>query len=491
MSAPTYGNWRRPSSPGLGRLGLLGTAGLMAGAMLVIIVLAVGGLLAGAVTVVLVALVLVPVIPDRWGRTGYQRLAERAGWFSARRQGHHLYLAGPLSRTPTSTCRLPGLAASLTASDALDALGDPFVVLHHPGSGHVSTVLEASPPGDTMVDGHQVDEMVAQWGQWLSGLGHEAGLVAAAVTIESTPDTGVRLHRAVEARLSPSAPAMATAAMADVVHTLQAGSATVTCRVTLTWTRARLGAKRRSVEDLTVEIGSRLPQLAQGLAGTGAGSVTAMTTATLAAAVRCAFDPAVAQAIDEAGDTPDIDWADAGPLSAEEHAGHYVHDSAVSVSWVMGEAPRGAVRSSILRRLLEPHREVARKRVTLLYRPYTPGRAAELVDSDVLDASFNAQSRKVIRARDHQSVNSAKRTAEEEATGAGLVRFGAIVTATVEGDRDAVERCCSVIDHLGTSARVRLRRAQRSQAATFTAGLPLGLVLPQHVAFPGEWRERV
>lgn len=491
MSTPTYGNWRRPSSPGLGRLGLLGTGALFLGSMVVVIVLAVAGLVPGLVMAVVVVVLLVPVIPDRWGRTAYQRLAERIGWLGARRKGHHLYLSGPLSRTPTSTCALPGLAASMTAADAFDALGDPFVVLHHPGTGHVSTVLEASPSGDTMVDPHQVDEMVAQWGQWLAGLGHEAGLVAASVTIESAPDTGVRLQRAVEERLSPTAPKMAAAAMADVVHTLQAGSATVTCRVALTWTRARLGAKRRTVEDMTVEIGSRLPQLAQGLAATGAGAVTAMTATTLAAAVRTAYDPAVAQAIDEAGDQPGVGWADAGPLTAEEHAGHYIHDSAVSVSWVMGEAPRGAVRSSILRRLLEPHREVARKRVTLLYRPYSPARAAELVDTDVLDASFNATQRKVIRARDTQSMTAARRTAEEEATGAGLVRFGAIVTATVEGDQDAVERCCSVIDHLGTSARIRLRRARRAQATTFAAGLPLGLVLPQHVTMPGEWRERV
>jgi hypothetical protein len=188
-----------------------------------------------------------------------------------------------------------------------------------------------------------------------------------------------------------------------------------------------------------------------------------------------------------------VAWADAGPVQAEERPGEYLHDGAVSVSWVMGEAPRGAVRSTILRRLLEPHPEIARKRVTLLYRPYTPSKAAELVDNDVLDAQFNATQRRNVRARDAVNVNAAAKAAEEEALGAGLVRFASIVTATVTGDseQDTVSRAVSVIEHLGGASRIRLRRAWRAQAPTFTAGLPLGLVLPAHIRLPGDWRERV
>jgi hypothetical protein len=38
----------------------------------------------------------------------------------------------------------------------------------------------------------------------------------------------------------------------------------------------------------------------------------------------------------------------------------------------MSEAPRGEVLSSVLTSLLSPHRDIDRKRVSLLYRPHSP-----------------------------------------------------------------------------------------------------------------------
>jgi len=284
------------------------------------------------------------------------------------------------------------------------------------------------------------------------------------------------------------------ASMREIVDTFPAGAAATTCRLTLTWTRARPGGRRRSVDEMAIEIGSRLPELTNALGATGAGAARPMTAAGLAKAIRVAYDPAIATALEAAGAGGDeVPWADAGPVQAEERRGEYLHDGAVSVSWVMGEAPRGAVRSSVLRRLLEPHPEITRKRVTILYRPYTPSKAAELVDNDVLDAQFNATQRRTMRARDAVNVNAAAKAAEEEAMGAGLTRFAMIVTATVldDGERDTVSRAVSVVEHLGGASRIRLRRAWRTQAPTFTAGLPLGLVLPAHLRLPGDWRERV
>jgi hypothetical protein len=492
-AVPTYGNWRRPRSPGLGRLGFGGTVAFLSGTVVVIIGLMMS-VTTGLVLALIVALALAPVVvTDRWQRTGYQRAAEVLTWTWHRRRHHHRYLGGPLSRTPSSRCQLPGLAAAMQVSEARDAHGHPFVVLHHPHPGHVSTVLECGPSGDALVDAEQVDQWVASWGSWLAGLGHEAGLVAASVTVETAPDTGIRLRRSVEGRLAPDAPPMATAAMQEVMETFPAGAAATTCRVALTWTRTRAGGRRRTVDDMAAEIGSRLPELCSGLASTGAGTARPMAAGDLARAVRVAYDPSVAVPLEEAGDDADVAWGDAGPVNAEERAGEYLHDGAVSVSWVMGQAPPGAVRSTILRRLLEPHREVARKRVTILYRPYDPARAASLVDSDVLDARFQATQRRVVRARDSVNVTAATKAAEEEALGAGLVRFGAIVTATVpaEGGKEAVSRCCSVVEHLSAASRIKLRRAWRMQSAAFTAGLPLGLVLPAHVALPGDWRERI
>lgn len=526
----TYGNWRRPSSPGLGKLGFGGTIAFLGGMILTIIMMAVS-LKLGLIVLVLVGLGLAPLlVKDVWGRTLYESVSVRFGWIAHRRKGHHKYVAGPLSRTPETRCMLPGLATGIRVSEARDAHQQPFVMLHHPRPGHVSTVLECAPSGADLVDRDDVDQWVAGWGHWLADLGQESGVVGAAVTVETAPDTGVRLRRAVEHQMTDDSPDIARQAMREVLDTFPSSAARTTVRVSITWTRGRAGVSgRRKLDDMAVEIGSRLPDLMASLNGAGAGAVRPMTARQLAGALRVAYDPSVALDVDEtdvlatAAPSPEmvapgsgalavtpaaatvdeaddgaLDWADAGPVQTEERPGSYLHDGAQSISWVMGEAPRGAVQSTILRRLLEPHPELARKRVTMLYRPYDAARAARLVDTDVLDAQFAATQRKVVRSRDSIQVSAAAKTAEEEAMGAGLVRFGTIVTATMPIDRidelgetEAVGRLVSVVEHLGTSARMRLRRAWRTQAVTFTAGLPLGLVLPSHVSLPGDWRERV
>lgn len=221
-----------------------------------------------------------------------------------------------------------------------------------------------------------------------------------------------------------------------------------------------------------------------------------MRLAELAAAVRVAYDPDVATAVEELGADAGVDWPDAGPVSAEERAGEYLHDGAVSVSWMMGHAPHGAVFSSVLKNLLAPHPEIARKRVTLLYRPYQPGTATTLVVNDVRTAVFRSGQRRIARARDTVDLRAAQQAEEEEALGAGLVRFGMLVTATVPldeavGARQQRIRLAAAVEHLGQSSRIGLRRAWRSQATAFVAGLPLGLVVPSHLRLPPEWRERL
>lgn len=65
-----------------------------------------------------------------------------------------------------------------------------------------------------------------------------------------------------------------------------------------------------------------------------------------------------------------------------------------------------------------------------------------------------------------------------------------VVTATVT-DIEKVADARAAIDNLGGAARVRLRPAYASQDSAFAAGLPLGLVLPNHTKMPAEWREKL
>ena len=381
----------------------------------------------------------------------------------------------------------------MTAVDAEDAYNRPFVLLHHPSTGHVSTVIETSPDGNDLVDEDQIDQWVAHFGGWLAALGQETGLVGASVTIETAPDTGHRLEREVNGHVDPTSPVLAQQIMQEVVAQYPAGSASITCRIALTWSRSSaFGGGRRTVEEMAIEIGNRLPGLTGPLAGAGAGSADPMTTAQLAAAIRVAYDPSVHAFVEEAGaGNSGIEWADAGPSAAQETPTHYWHDGATSVTWAMSGAPRGLVFSNVLAKLLAPHREITRKRVTLLYRPHDAAKSAELVERDRRDALFaTTGGRGRATARSVVSVQAAEQAAREEARGAGLTRFGMLVTATViDADRNRMRQVESIVDSLGTTARIVLRRQWGSQASGFLAGLPLGLVIPAHLKVPESIRE--
>jgi hypothetical protein len=501
MSAPrTYGNWRRPTSPGLGSLGSLGTGVLMVGLVATVGAVAAGGLLwALAVAAVLTLLLSLLVVRDRHHRSGVQRLSTRLGWARTRRSGSHLYRSGPLGRTPGGACQLPGLAAGTQLSEWQDPTGRAFALVTHPSTRHVTVVVAAEPDGASLVDQEQVDVWVAHWGAWLAALGHEPGLVAATVTVETAPDYGNRLRREIGTHLDPNAPSVALAMLEEVVRDHPVGSATVTAYVALTFSTAgRARGRNRSMEDVARDIGSRLPALVGGLGATGAGAVRPVTAEELCELVRVAYDPSAAPHLDEAhavGDAPDLRWSDVGPVAAEAGWGWYRHDCAVSVTWSMTAAPRGEVYSSVLADLLAPHPDVDRKRVTLVYKPMDAAQAARLVEQDRRNAHFRAASASRPTARVVLEQGAAELTAEEEARGAGLVAFGMLVTATVaEADllddpRAAVDAARAAVDNLAATARSQLRPVYGSQDSAFAAALPLGIVLDAHLAVPREFRE--
>ncbi len=488
--ARTYGNWRRPRSAGLGQLGLVGTAILMGGLIVVIITTAVFGLLPALVLLGLLAGFLATLmVRDRHGKTGLQLLAVRAGWFRARAGGSHLYRSGPLGYVPWGTFALPGLAAQLRLGEGRDSYDRPFALLEVPATGHYTVIFAAQPDGASLVDQEQVDSWVAGWGEWLASLGEEPGVVAASATVETAPDTGTRLRSEVDAQIDPSAPAVAREVLREVVESYPVGSASINAWVALTFTASVRGTRKRSRE-MAQDLASRVPGLTARLQSSGAGAVRPISAQRLCEVVRMAYDPDAARVIDEAyaaGVVPRLDWTDAGPVAAEASWGSYRHDGALSVSWAMSGAPRGEVQSSVLGKLLAPHRAIARKRVTLLYRIMDSGVAAALVEADVRNADFRVASAQRPTARMLREQRAAHATAEEEARGAGLVDFGMLVTATVL-EEDALADAEATIDNLAATARVTLRRAYGSQDSAFAAALPLGLVLPAHLKVPAQVR---
>jgi hypothetical protein len=207
-----------------------------------------------------------------------------------------------------------------------------------------------------------------------------------------------------------------------------------------------------------------------------------MSAMELCEEIRSSYDPHAQQTFDDAraeGTRCELSWNDVGPVSAESHYGHYQHDGALSVTWAMTSAPRGNVASDTLTRLLRPHPDIDRKRVTLLYRPLDSARAARIVEGDKRDAEATVRNSKNPTARMISEQQSAQQSAREEVQGAGLVNFGMLITATVT-DPERLEIAQRAVSQLAPTARIRIRPVYGAQEAAFSAGLPLGIVLPAH-----------
>ena len=305
---------------------------------------------------------------------------------------------------------------------------------------------------------------MATWGTWLAGLSYVAGGRRDRRPSRQRRGPGARLRREVQSHLVPDAPAFALEVMAGIVDAYPTGSASISCRVALTWSMAaRLGRRRRSIEEMAVDIGHQLPHLTRSLAGTGAGPGRPMDVGELAAAIRVAYEPGTHAWVEAGGDLADtVAWHDCGPRHQQEHRGHLVHDGACSITWEMGKAPRGLVLSSVLAPVLRPHPKLDRKRVTLLYRPHDPATSAAVVERDFRNVAFTKTNEKGLGAATGSRSNRRGRPRTQQR--AGLTRFAMLVTATV-CEEGQLEEAAGLVEELGLSARTALRRCWGTQAA--------------------------
>jgi hypothetical protein len=487
---PTYGNWRRPRRAGLGPLGLAGTVGVFGGLVVVLL----GSLISIKVSLVIglpMALAIAPLAirtPD--GRNLYQLVALRIGWSRRKTRQEHLYVSGPLSARPEGRFQPPGLLAGVISREGRDAYDRPFGVLHHKNRHLYTIVLRCEPDGGSLVDPDQVDTWVALWGDWLSRLAHEPGLRGASVVVETAPDPGTRLATEVLPRLDDNAPPAARAVMEEVVDDYPSASSEMNSYITLTY--APVGGPRRDPEDVVTDLAIRVPSLLTGLISAGGGMASPLTAEEIAEVVRVAYDPGCAAEVlsvrAEHGHTG-LEWADSGPVAAVETVDSYQHDSGVSRTWLLTLAPRGTVRSSVLRTMLDASAHTRRKRVALLYRPIDPATSARIVESDRRTAQFMATSgRGMVQARAAAEVRAAEQAASEEATGAGLVEFSLMLTITVDR-ADQLDDASVLVRNMTGATRIAMRPANRMQAAAFTCTLPAGILPWEHTLLPHELQE--
>lgn len=507
----TYGHWRKPRSPGLPRLGTVGTFVTLFLLVLTVILQLRFGVAGGIAGIVLTVAVAVPLcLLDKAGRNGWQRIGSRLAWRLAQRRRTHIYYSSLTAPTAFGSCKLPGLLAASELLAFKDPYGNPFAVIYLPGVQHYTIMLRAYPEGSQLVDQSTIDTWVGHYGLWLRDLSHEANLVGASVTVESAPDPGYRLQAEVDRLMAPSAPPLARAVLNEAARTYPSGGAQISAHIALTFSAKRSKGEQlaqdvsaggqgsklsrvRTKDEMGVLLGTRLPSLVQALAMTGAGDVRPMQPAEVAEYVRVAYDPTSGDAMAQAHavDQPaDVQWDNAGPTAAVESWDAYRHDQVWSTTWQMVSAPTGLVQSDCLRPLLSTTGDALRKRVTMIYRPHDAATGAALADRDVRTAQNRITAGRDAKAHETVELRAALAGAQEEANGAGITRFSMLITATVDQPAKA-PTVAEALVHQARASRIDLRPCVGTQAAAFSAALGVGIVPSSHINVPSVLRDNL
>ncbi|MEN3308868.1 MAG: hypothetical protein V7603_5070 [Micromonosporaceae bacterium] len=483
----TYGGWRR--NRGMGLMGLGSGQTLMVLAALTTLIISASLSPTALAVVAIPALLVIGGTVLRWDGVPLlhgvlQRV--RWGWGSAR--GYTSYRSG-VTVAHAQAWRLPGLLAPTTLLAVQDPAGD-YGLVWHKRVGTMTATLRTAATSTWLVDRQQAGTWVANWGGWLSSLGYLPVVRWVTVTVDTAPASGSRLADYVTGRIAPNAPAAARRVLTQLVEVSPAAAADVETRVSITFDPALSPARPRNLDESVAEIGRTLPGLADSLGSCGLTVLGRASARDLVAAVRTSYDPMargdVARLLggqDPATVDRYLDWDTTGPVAAEEHYDHYQHDSGWSVSWAWHEAPRAQVHADVLARLLAPGPYP--KRVSLIYRPHSAGRAAQLVEREVNAAAFRdalrAAQKRDENARDRQDRERALHAAREEAAGAGVGLMSMFVTVTVT-DKDDLGRAVADVESRAEVAKIRLRRLWASQAAGFATTLPCGICPPQLAA---------
>lgn len=480
----TYGGWRRSRGMGLLGLGTLQTFIVLV-AIITMIISATINLRAFVVAGPLGVLVVAGNVLKWDGVPIMYGVRERLRWLTGSTRARTAYRGGVMA-AGEHAWQLPGVLAPTKLLTVRDRHGGDFAVVHNKRLGTMTATLRCAATSTWLVDTETASNWVANWGSWLASLGYLPMVKFVSITVDSAPDQGSRLAEYVASRAVPNAPASARRVLQQLVELSPAASADVETRVSITFAPDAAPSKPKNIPEALEEISRALPGLQDGLGACGLTVLSRATATDLMSMVRSAFEPAsrgdLNRYLSRLGPNEEndvLDWQTAGPVSADETRGQYVHEGAVSVSWAWHEAPRQRVHADVLSRLLGPGQHP--KRVSLLYRPFAAGEAARVVEREVNAADFrtayNRAKKRDESARDLADRERALRNAREEATGAGVGLLSLFVTVTVFDEAD-LGKAISDVESRADVGKIRLRRMWSSQAAGFATTLPCGVCPP-------------
>ena len=479
---PLYGSGTAPTRTGIFGLSLWATAFAAVGFLTSLLIAVVSGdVLRGFGLAAVCAVFIAPLVIRLGHRSMYEVMQLKIQWWTRVAKGSTVYRSGPHSRVPGGRYRLPGLLAATTLHVGVDRLGNPFGMIHRRRRDEYTVVLECWPGGDEALMQSEKDLMTADWGAYLAGLGLPGDIVAAVVTVESIPATGYRLALEVEQSIKNSRSEIASRIQREAAVEFPSGRQQTLCRMAITF-KATTKARRTEPEEMAAELARRLPALYEDLLNAGV-EAQPMTAEQIVAFVHRSYNPSAERELEEldiADEPHGIDWEDAGPASAATKWDYYRHNGVVSVVYEMKAPPESVFPDTVLKPLLDPHDDLPRKRLTLIYRPFTAGDATKQVNREHKDALAAVnQKTGLVSASAEMRVQTTEQARQEQVRGAGLVRYSALMTITCAADTE-IATSSAILESLSARAMLRLVRAYGEQDAAFAASLGVGVLLGDH-----------
>ena len=480
VSTRLYGNWRRARGMGIGQLSGGQTLTLFVAVLVPILCMYAAARLAlitALGSAVVIAAVLIRVdgqsLADAATRRVRFRRAAAAGW---------LELSGGVLADHPRRADLPGPMAPLVPLTTDDGTGGQQGLLWDRRTGWLTAVIRVSPVGLDLADRVQADMWVASFGGFLADLGLQPMVRHVGITVDTAPAGGATLRDYVAQRIDPRAPAAARAVMTELAEVTPAQVADVDTRVSITFDPSRATPRPDDLLAAVAEVTRWLPGIEARLSTVGVSVLGRASAEWITGRLRIAYDPASRSEVTRTPPGPaDPDeellrWAEAGPMRASETWEHWRHDTGISVSWGLREAPRQAVADRVLIPLLAPGPYP--RRVTILYEPFLADAAAAEVEREITNSqvrrSWAARTRRDETQRDRADQSRALQAAREEAEGAGVGKFCVYISTTVTTEAELPAATADVEQRAGL-CKLRVRRMSGAQSAGFAAALGMGI----------------
>jgi hypothetical protein len=488
-----------PRSNGAGPLSFSGTVVALIGSIATVIISAVAGLLPALTFGVGVAIYLALVtVPDRHGYSTLDRIGRRFGYSRAHHKGSTTLLPGALSRL--GAYQAPGTAAASELTEQQDGQGNIYGLLSYRTTGHHVVSFRANPFGLALTDHGASGERVARFQDWLGGLSHKQGLEQAAITIEFSADSLPVLQREIGQNVKDGASDVSKLLFEQMLAKYPTNGIRSQASISLTYATPSSASRTERKSDpaavMARRLATQLPTMLTELPATGAGPVRLMTPEDVIEDVRCAFNPddrRLYQQLRARGEQPPVmQWTSVGPTGAVANRTSYWHSGYSTVSWEKTGFTSDQVSVQCLAPLMDLPEGIDVLRITLLYEPISPAVSGLIAEHDHREAHGRLIGQKKPTAKARRDVVHADNTRTAEASGAGLLNFAIIVSASVKDPlpetpdaapdrRSAIEVAEAAIDYAGPSARLRLRRFDCSQDQAMVQGIgPLGHIAKAH-----------